>query len=98
MFLLTNKIVGLWHHRLREATQTSVEYKDQIRAQTEQLAAYQSEIEHLRKSIGNLEDDCEKDRKRIEALTEALIKARLVCVPPKCTGAHFTWQLRKLLV
>ena len=32
----------------------------------------------LRKRISGLEDDCEKDKKMIDTLTDALAKARLV--------------------
>jgi len=62
---------------LAEAAKESVEYRDRINLQNQMLSDYQSEIASLRKRIANLEEDCEKDKKMIDTLTDALAKARL---------------------
>jgi intermediate filament protein if len=62
---------------LVEASKESAEYKERINLQNQMLSDYQSEITSLRKRIANLEDDCDKDKKMIETLTDALAKARM---------------------
>jgi len=62
---------------LMEASKESAEYKDRINLQNQMLSDYQSEITSLRKRISNLEDDCDKDKKMIDTLTDALAKARM---------------------
>jgi len=62
---------------LQEAASESQFYKDRINNQNHMLSDYQSEITSLRKRIANLEDDCDKDKKMIDTLTDALAKARM---------------------
>lgn len=62
---------------LAEAAKEGAEYRDRINHQNQQLSDYQSEIASLRKRIANLEEDCDKDKKMIDTLTDALNKARL---------------------
>jgi intermediate filament protein if len=62
---------------LQEASKESAEYKERINLNNQLLSDYQSEITSLRKRISNLEDDCEKDKKMIDTLTDALAKARV---------------------
>jgi len=62
---------------LADAAKESVEYKDRINHQNQLLSEYQSEITSLRKRIANLEEDCDKDKKMIDTLTDALNKARI---------------------
>jgi len=62
---------------LSEAAKESAEYRDRINIQNQMLSDYQSEIASLRKRIANLEEDCDKDKKMIDTLTDALAKARM---------------------
>lgn len=68
-------------HRLREIEAISIQDREIIERNNQQLSDYEAEINLLRRRIESLEADRERDKKEIARLTEALNRARIVSIP-----------------
>jgi len=66
------------HDRLTVAVGELAMNKEKVVTQTNQISNYENEIQLLRKQLEGLENEKEKDRKKIGELREALTRAREV--------------------
>jgi len=72
------------HGRLTLAVREVTMNKEKVVAQNNQISTYEQEIQLLRKHLEGLENEKEKDQKKIAELQEALTRAREVSTIVVC--------------
>ena len=71
-------IISTVSFRLEDLQNQSINDREQLERQNQQLSEYEAEINLLRRRVESLENDREKDKKEIARLQDALNRARIV--------------------
>lgn len=67
-----------------------------IEKQNQQLSDYEAEINLLRRRVEGLDNDKDRDRKRVDQVTDTLNRTRIVCVGDVCGFKCFMSSFRSV--